>query len=122
MKANRSYRSDDPLQIMDTKIASKKCCHVQIRFTIDARHILLAITCLTEEEKKNPTRSMVEEQLRRSLYDNGERWFLSPIDYNEEGEHYNCREELEKAVPTARTLFPEFMDLPTSVQFIRDLA
>jgi len=123
MKANRHYRNmSEPLEIMDTKIDSNKCCHVNIRYTIDARHILLAITCLTEKEKENPTRKMVEEQLRRSLYDSGERWFLSPIDYNEEGEHYNCRENLKKAVPTARKLFPEFMDLPTSVKFIRDLA
>jgi len=122
MKANRSYRSKDPLEIMDTKIASSKCCHIQIQYTVDARHILLAITCLTEEDKKNPTRKMIEEQLRRSLFDSGERWYLSPIDYNEEGEHYNCREELEKAIPTAKKFFPEFMELPASVKFIRDLA
>jgi len=122
MKANRRYKSKDILEIMDTKIASQKCCRLKITFTVDARHILLAITSLTEDDKKIATRKMIEEQLRRSLFDSGERWYISPIDYGESGEHYNVRSELEKALPIGKEFFPEFFDIPQSIKFIKDLA
>jgi len=122
MKANRQYNSKDALEVMDIKIDSRSCCHVNVSFTIDARHILLAITCLTKEEKKKPNRKMIEDRLKRDLFLSGERWYTSPIDYSEEGEHYNVKEELKKALPTGKKFFPEFFNLPQSIKFMKDLA
>ncbi len=119
MKANRHYTNQESLKIMDTVIDSRACAKMQVTFTVDARHILLAITSLREEEQATATRKQVEDQLRQELYYCGERYYLSPIDYNEEGEHYNLRENLEKVLPIGKRLFPEFFNLPNSVDFIR---
>jgi len=124
MKANRTYRnnSKELLEIMDTKIDSNSCCHVNVRFTIDARHILLAITCLMEAEMAKPNRKMIEERLKRELFQSGERWYTSPIDYSEEGEHWDVKEKLKKAIPIGKKFFPEFFNVPNSVKFMKDLA
>jgi len=122
MKANRHYTSKDHLEIMDMKIDTQSCAHIQIKFLIDARHILLAITCLTEEEKEKPNRKFIELQLKRELYYKGESWYLSPMDYNEEGEHYNLKEKLKEALPIGKKFFPEFFNIPSSIKFIKDLA
>ena len=121
MKANRHYKSKNELEIMGTKIKTQACGRVKIEFLIDARHILLAITCLTEEDKLKPSRKLIEERLKGELFIRGESWYLSPIDYDEEGEHYNLREELKKAVPIAKKFFPKFMNVPNSIKFIKDL-
>lgn len=122
MKATHSYRSDDALEIMDMKIDSKSCTHMKVSFTIDARHILLAITSMTEKDMKKATRNSVEKKLRRELAYQGERFYSSPIDYGEEGEHYNLNEKLKEALPLGKKLFPEFFNLPNSLKFIKDLA
>lgn len=121
MKANRHYTEQKgKLNIMETKIDSKVCCKVAITYTVDARHILLAITCLTSED--NPSRKTIEKVLKDQLSYSGEGWYDSPINYGEEGSHYNLREELKKAVPIAKKFFPEFMGVPNSIKFIKDLA
>jgi len=122
MKANRHYPGKDYLDIMDMKIDSQSCAHIQIKFLVDARHILLAITCLTEEEKENPNKKMIIDQLKRELFYRGESWYLSPIVYAEEGGHYNLKENLEKALPIGKKFFPDFFDVPNSIKFIKDLA
>lgn len=121
MKSTHHYKANCPLEIMDMKINSQSCTHLKVSFTIDARHILLAITCLTEEGLKKASRKSVEEQIRRELFDRGEGWYLSPIDYGEEGNHYNLSEKLKEALPIGKKLFPEFFDTPNSVKFIKDL-
>lgn len=122
MKGNRRYKAKDPLEIMDMKIHSQVCCRIKVEFLIDARHILLAITSLSDEDLKNPTRKKIEDELKYRLHNSGEAWYLSPIDYGEAGEHYNLSEKLKEALPIAKKFFPEFMELPQSVKFIRDLA
>jgi len=122
MKANRHYLGMDHLDIMGTKINSQKCGYIQVKFLIDARHILLAITSLPEEDKKNPNKKMIIDQLKRELKYAGEGWYISPIDYGEEGSHYNLKENLKKALPIGKKFFPEFFELPNSVKFIKDLA
>lgn len=119
MKANREYTCKDPLKIMDMKIDSSKCCNVQIKYTIDARHILLAITGISGKEEI--TRKEVEEEIKHQLYMRGEDWYMSPIDYGEEEHlHHNLEENLEKALPLAKKLFPEFFNFPNSIKFIKD--
>jgi len=120
MKANRRYTQMDRLEVRGTEILTNKCGHVRINFTVDARHILLAITCLTEEELQNPSRAIIEERLKRELWYKGESWYTSPFDYDEDGQHYNLKENLEKAVPIAKKFFPEFMDVPNSMKFIKE--
>lgn len=120
MKANRHYTELENLEIMDMKIGSKACCHVQVNFTVDARHILLAITELTTDKLNKITRKMVENELKRQLEMKGENWYISPIDYGESGDHYNIKEKLQEALPIGKKLFPEFFDTPNSVKFIKD--
>jgi len=127
MKANRYYDSKDPLEIIGMKVDSNSCCHVNISFTIDARHILLAISyeMCGEDEEENVaklTRKGIEDILKRQLFLAGERWYTSPIDYGEEGEHYNLKENLEKALPIGKKFFPEFFNVPNSIKFMKDLA
>jgi hypothetical protein len=122
MKGNRRYKEKDSLEIMDMKINSRVCCRLKVEFLIDARHILLAITCLTDEDLKKPSRKKIEEELKHRLHEGGEGWYISPIDYGEDGEHYNLSEKLREALPIAKKFFPEFMELPQSIKFIRDLA
>ena len=105
---------------MDMKIGSKACCHVQVNFTVDARHILLAITELTPDKLNKITRKMVEEELKKQLWMKGTDWHDAPINYGEAGNHYNLREELEKALPIGKKLFPEFFGVPNSIRFIKD--
>ena len=95
---------------------------MKVEFLIDARHILLAITCLNDEDLKNPSRKKIEDEIKHQLFRTGENWYISPIEFNEEGEHYNLREKLQDAVPIAKKLFPEFMGIPQSIKFIKDLA
>jgi len=122
MKSTHHYKADCPLEIMDTKIDSRSCTHMKVSFTIDARHILLAITCLMEDEIPKATRKVVEEQIRKELFYKGEAWYLSPIDYGEDGQHYNLSEKLKEVLPIGKKLFPEFFNLPNSLKFIKDLA
>ena len=119
MRATHHYTHLDTLEIMGTKIKNKNCGKVKVEFTIDARHILLAITCLHNEE---PTRKNIEARIKRELFFKGESWYVSPIDFDEEGEHYNLREKLKEALPIGKKLFPEFFDIPNSIKFIKDLA
>ena len=121
MKSTHRYRSDEPLEIMDTRIDSKACTHMKVSFTIDARHILLAIASMTENDIKKATRNSVEKQLRRELFFNGERFYAAPIDGGEDGEHYNLSKKLEEVLPIGKELFPEFFNLPNSLKFIKDL-
>jgi len=119
MKANRKYTQKDKLEIMGITINSKKCCNIKIEFTIDARLILLAITGLSEADFKNPSREKIEEQIRYDLHSKGENWYFSPIELGEDGGHYNLKENLEKALPIGKKLFPEFFDTPNSIDFIK---
>jgi len=120
MKANRHYTQKDKLEIMDMKIASSACCGIKVEFLIDARHILLAITELNDEELKKVSRAMVEKELKRQLEMKGENWYISPIDYGESGDHYNLKEKLQEALLIGKKLFPDFFDTPNSVKFIKD--
>ena len=119
MKPTHHYTKMDNLEIMGTTINNLSCGKVRVEFTVDARHILLAITSLHEEE---PTRKNIEARMKRELFYKGEAWYLSPLDYGEEGEHYNLREKLKEALPIGKKLFPEFFDTPNSVKFIKGLA
>ena len=121
MKATHHYTKNEPLEIMDMKINARSCTHIKISFTIDARHILLALTCMTDEDIKKASRKSVEEQLRKELFYKGEAWYLSPIDYGEDGNHHNLRDTLKEVLPIGKKLFPEFFDTPNSVKFIKDL-
>ena len=122
MKSTHHYKADCPLEIMDMKIDSQSCTHMKITFTVDARHILLAITCLMEDEIPKATRKMVEEQLRKELFYKGEAWYTSPIDYGEDGQHYNLSEKLEEVLPIGKKLFPEFFNLPNSKVYERSIS
>lgn len=119
MKANRTYTKMDKLEIMDITINSKKCCNIKMEFLVDARHILLAIAELNDEELKRVSRAMVEKELKRQLKTRGENWYISPIDYGESGDHYNLKEKLQEALPIGKKLFPEFFDTPNSIDFIK---
>lgn len=121
MKATRYYNSKDELEIMDMKIASSACCKIKVEFLIDARHILLAITELNDEELKKVSRKMVEKELKRQLEMKGESWYTSPINDGEEGNYFfNLKDNLEKALPIGKKLFPEFFDTPNSIKFIKE--
>ena len=118
MKPNRYYKDKQNLEVMGVKINSYQCCNIQITFTIDARHILLAITELLDNEKQ--TRTNIIKRLKKELFYKGESWYLSPLEYSENGQHYNLKERLKEAVPLAKRLFPEFMG-EQAIDFIRKL-
>jgi len=121
MKATHHYKSKDALEIMDMKIDSRTCTHMKVSFSIDARHILLAITCMLDDEIKKATRKSVEDQIRSELFYRGEGWYTSPIDCREEGDHYNLSAKLNEVLPVGKKLFPEFFNLPNSLKFIKGL-
>ena len=120
MKATHRYRNQEQLEVMDTTVNSKACTHIKVSFTIDARHILLAMTCMTEDGLKKASRKSVEKQLRIELFFRGEAWYFEPIEFGEEGNHYNLRSKLKEVLPLGKKLFPEFFDTPNSIKFITE--
>jgi len=121
MKANKYYTESKTLTFMNMEIDAKQCSVIKIAFTIDIRHILLAITCMSDDDIKQATRTSVEKQLRQELFYKGDSWSIGPMEYGEEGNHYNLRENLKEVLPIGKALFPEFFNTPNSVKFIKDL-
>ena len=120
MKANKYYTSIEELYIdAEHSITSNQCTEISIKFTVDARHIVLAIMDIEigNGRGKEPTKAEVEKELRLQLLWEGQRYenrTESGLDY-----HYN---DLDKSIPRAiriaNKLFPEFMGVPNSIDFI----
>lgn len=122
MKANRHYTNcNDGLPIMGMSIKAKSCTRVSIDFTIDARHILLALVELGKDKYNTATRAEVEREIRSQLRYMGEDWYAYPINYGSCGNRFtsDLDEELRKVLPKAQTLFPEFFDM-NSLDFIKN--
>jgi hypothetical protein len=129
MKQKWQYTSMSSLTLGDLEIPSNKCAKITIQHTVDARHILLAITYLFEYNHQNNTylrpkklsRKIIEDKLKDILRRSGDGAFEAPIDYNEDGQEFsNFQEILPQAVEEAKRFFPEFVGtwVPKSVKFV----
>ena len=116
MKANKYYTKKNSLELLGTKIPSNKCGSLSIKFTIDARHILLALH--DSEDLDCITRKDVEKKLRDELFYYGENWYASPFEGDEEGNyHYGITDKLPFLLEIGQKLFPEFFGVPQSVNY-----
>jgi len=128
MKANKYYPSCESLEIFEIDVKNTSCCDFRVTFSIDCRHILLAIAeILTHNEiqeiQETITVKRVKDHLRRELFYNGESWYCGAIDYGETSNFSSdIKEKIIEALPIGKKLFPSFFDIPNSVKFIKDLA
>ena len=118
MKPNRKYTNTQNLKIMGISINSNICTRMNIRFTIDARHIALAIVDLMILDEKI-TKKRIENRIKDNLFDYGENWYISPIDYSENGNHFHSLEKsLPKAIEIGKLHYPDFFGTENSIKFI----
>jgi len=133
IKQTHHYTKNDEIYLNDEhSIKTDKCGHIQVKFTIDAKHIILAIMELIKGEYDYGTdtggeynitvpklsRCQIEKELRQQLLWNGERF----QDILEAGLDEMNTQKLPYAIEVAKKIFPEFMDVPNSVKFIKDIA
>lgn len=129
IKANKYYVNIDDLFLdKNNSIKSNQCTEISIKFTVDARHIVLAILemftfepvsdkdCTLKTVIPNPSKKNVEKELRKQLMYQGDK-FLDRIESGLE-EYCNIDEILPEAIKIAQRLFPEFMGVPNSMDFI----
>jgi len=133
IKQTHHYTKQDDIYLNDEHtIKTNNCGHIQVKFTVDARHLALAIMELIEGDYDfgsdtggeyhitvpKLSRNKVEEELRKQLLWNGERF----QDILEAGlDEMNTR-KLPYAIDVGKKLFPEFFNVPNSIKFMKDLA
>jgi ABC-type branched-subunit amino acid transport system substrate-binding protein len=110
-------------------VPSKACTKMQVTFTIDARHILLAIAdliiCTWEDGKgyqicnrKKISKKAIEDKIRDNLHYKG----TYPVEYEDRfSEEERDEDLLNKVVRIANELYPEFMGVSNAVDFITKL-
>jgi len=124
MKANKYYTKMEELYINDEhSIPSNQCTEISVKFTIDARHLVLAILDIDMGNRggKEPTRAEVEKELRKQLNWEGQR-FEDRIESGLSSYYCDLEKTLPRAIKIAQGLFPEFMGLPNSILFMKDRA
>lgn len=121
MKANRNYTQRQSIEFLDITIPSNRCTALKIRFTIDAKHILLAIVELLDKDKEKATRKMIEDKIRQMLSLKG-RGITDCIDiYQDKDTDDDLREKIKEALPLGEKLFPEFFGVSNAVRFINNI-